>query len=82
MWTYLHQIVASAIHGADGGGLLKDSGDFWVHLDVQIVLHGPLLVPLVDSGINPIGEGLADDGEDDIGDVLSRQLLQFRLHQR
>ena len=34
--TYLEEVVAGALHGADSGALLKDTGYLRVHLDVEV----------------------------------------------
>ena len=58
--TYLQEIVAGALHSADGGRSLKDTGNLWIHHNVQVALFRPLLMPCIDSGINPILKDLAN----------------------
>ena len=74
--------MALPIHGADGGGLLEDPSDLRIHLNIQVVHLSPLFMPLIDPGINPIGERLANNGVNYVGDILARQLLKLGLHHR
>ena len=59
---------------ADGGRLLEDLGYLRVHLDHEVVLHGHLGVAGLDLLLDPLGEGLADHGGDDVADPLLRRL--------
>ena len=74
-WTYLHKIVAGTIHGTNSGGLLKDSCDLRIHLDIEVVLLSTFFMPCLNTLINPITKWLADDGIDDVSNVLAWQLL-------
>ena len=74
MVTYLEEVVAGALHGAHGGALLKDAGDLWIHLDVEVALFGPLLVSGIDSLVDPFVKWLTNEGADDVGDVLAGSL--------
>ena len=74
--------MASAIHRADGSGLLEDPGNLRVHLDVKVALECPLFVPLIDPCINPIRKGLSNNCVNDVGNILAWQLLELSLNQR
>ena len=64
---------------ADGGALGEDGGDLRVHVDHHVLVGLDLVVALPHLGLDPLGEGLADDGVDEVRDVLPRQLLHLLL---
>ena len=80
--TYLKEIVACTFHGTHGGTGLEDAGDLRVHLNVHVTLLGPLLVPGVDSAVDPLLEGLSNNSTDYVRNVLPRELINLGLDQR
>ena len=74
--------MAGTLHGTHGGTGLKDAGDLRVHLYVQVALLGPLLVPGIDSAVDPLLEGLSNNSTDYVRNVLPRELINLGLDQR
>ena len=64
---------------ADGGRLLEDLGDLWVHVDHEVLLHCDLLVSHLDLLADPPVEGLPDDGRANVTDPLLGRFGQFEL---
>ena len=62
---------------ADGLARLEDLGDFWIHIDHHVLFGLDLVVALPHLRLHPLGEWVANDGIDDIGDVLPRKLLHL-----
>ena len=52
------------------GGGLECRGNLWVHLDREAFLNHQLFVSLLNLGLDPVGEGLLEDGVDDVADPL------------
>ena len=63
----------------DGGGGGSGLGDAGLELDLQAVVLRELLVPLLAAHGDPLGEGLTDEGVDDVDDVLTRHLAGFSI---
>ena len=70
--TYLQEIVWCSLHGANGSAFPKDASYLRVHLDIHTSFLSPLLVSSVDSIVNPLIEDFADEGADDVGNILAR----------
>ena len=51
----------------------------WVHVDHEVALLCFLLVVLLDLGLHPLAEGVAQDGVRDVGDPLLGQPHDLRL---
>ena len=68
---------------ADGGRGPEDLRDLRVHLDQQVLLLGDLLMAELDLLLDPLVEGLAEDGRDDVADPLLLRLgdLERRMGQ-
>ena len=66
-------MLSKGLTGDEGGGLVG-SGDLGVQLDVHVVLLGELLVPLLASNVDPVLEGLADEGVNNVTHVAPRHL--------
>ena len=62
--------------GDEGGGLIG-RGDLWVQHDVEVVVLSQLVVALLASGSNPIGERLSNPGVDDVAHVGPRHLADL-----
>ena len=59
-----------------GGGCLSDAGG---ELDLHAMILREVRVPLLAALGHPLGEGLADEGVDDVADVLARHLADLPL---
>jgi hypothetical protein len=55
---------------ADHSAFLKSSGNLRVHRDKQVLLHGKVLVSLLDLLFNKLSQRLADNGVSQINDIL------------
>ena len=71
-----------ALHCANSSGFLKDPSYFWIHLDIKVAFLSSLFMPSLDSCIDPIIKWLANQGINDVSNVLTRQLLQLGFHHR
>ena len=56
----------------NGGALVEDGGNLRIHLNGCLLLTS-LFMPFVYDALNPGLEGLADDGVDDVDEVLPRE---------
>ena len=74
--------MAISFNGAHSSRFSKDSSNFWIHLDVEVSFLSSLSVPLIDSVIDPICERPANNGIDNVGDVLPRELVHLHLGHR
>ena len=61
----------------DGGGGQRCLGDAGLHHDLEPMLLGEPLVPLLAGLGHPLAEGLADLRVDDVADVLPRHLADL-----
>ena len=64
----------------DGGGGQRCLGDAGLHHDLEPMLLGEPLVPLLAGLGHPLAEGLADLRVDDVADVLPRHLADLPQH--
>ena len=71
-----------ALHCANSSGFLKDPSYFRIHLDIEVAFLSSLFMSSLYSYINPIIKRLANQGINDVGYVLTRQLLQLGFHHR
>ena len=65
--------------GADVDGGVEGTGDFWVHVDEQILFGGQVIVALLDARLDPIVEGLPNDGEVDVDQPLPVNLVHVPI---
>jgi hypothetical protein len=72
--TGFKHVIRVAVTRADGLVGSEDGVDLRVHLDAHFPVIEYLLVALIDPLVHPKLERLPDDGEDAVGDVLSRHL--------
>ena len=56
--------------------------DLWIHIDGEVLVLDDLGVTLVDLAVDPLFEDGTNDGVDNVGDVLPRQLLHLTLLRR
>ena len=56
------------------GTVLEGRVHLWVHVDHEVALLCFLLVVLLDLGLHPSAEGVAQDGVRDVGDPLLGEL--------
>ena len=67
-------MATGAVGGGDLRGLHEDLGDLRVHVDDLVTFDGHLLVASIDSFINPLREGITNDGVYQVAYVLPVQL--------
>ena len=72
-----HQVAWFSLGNRDGGGLMEDSRNVWVHGDHVVALQGHPLISPVDLCIYPILEILPHDGVNNISQVSPAELLNF-----
>ena len=70
---------AGALGGAHVIAVLKDSQDFWVHLNETILLLEEPLIANRNLTLDPFLERCTDDREHDVDDKLPRKFRNFRL---
>ena len=61
----------------DSCGVSKSLSNCRVHLDHLVLLNSHFLVSVLNVLIHPFLEGFANDGEDDVSQVLSMKLLDL-----
>ena len=71
------QEIEPRVLTVDSGGGCSGLSDARLELDLQPVVLRELLVPLLAAHGDPLGEGLTDEGVDDVDDVLARHLADL-----
>ena len=75
-WTPEEQLKKVHLQ-RDGGTIEEGRRDLLIEVDHEVLLDGDLSVPLLDPLVNPGLKVVADDGEDQVHEVLLGQLLHL-----